>query len=336
MPTRTRVLPALLMGGFLLSLHTPAALAGEQEGLLEEATSYKGTPYVYGGTDPSGFDCSGFLNYVYDSAGVDLPRTMADIYNEADSIEHEEPAAGDLVFFETYQPGASHAGIYKGEGEFIHASSSNGVSVDSIDDPYYWEKRYIGAGKVLEREQAEQNVLAELPEGKFTDVPEDHWAHEAIAKLSREDVLSGYENGEFRPDEKMSRAEAAKVVTAVAGIEAANRPSYPDIESDFWAADAIAGIEEEQLLDIEGDRFEAEKAMTRGEVAQLVARAYDYRDKRAELLFSDMEEDSVMAAEVAGLYAAGHVNGYSENEYRPDQFMTRAEIATLIHSIEFK
>ncbi|SFQ27161.1 peptidoglycan-binding protein [Salibacterium halotolerans] len=110
--------------------------------LVADASEHIGTPYVWGGTSESGFDCSGFLQYVFNENGVELPRTVADIYNEGTSVE--KPKVGDIIFFKTYNDGPSHAGIYTGNDQFIHAGTSTGVTVsDKTDD--YWAKRYIGA-----------------------------------------------------------------------------------------------------------------------------------------------------------------------------------------------
>lgn len=110
--------------------------------MIATAKQYMGTPYVWGGTSPSGFDCSGFLHYVFLQNGVTIPRTVATIYEKGTHVE--SPSRGDLVFFETYKEGPSHAGIYLGNGQFIHASSSKGVTISSMDNPY-WSPRYLGA-----------------------------------------------------------------------------------------------------------------------------------------------------------------------------------------------
>ncbi|MGY4688446.1 C40 family peptidase [Salibacterium sp. K-3] len=110
--------------------------------LVADAAEHIGTPYVWGGTSESGFDCSGFLQYVFQENGVELPRSVSEIYEEGESVE--KPRVGDIVFFTTYKDGPSHAGIYTGNDQFIHAGTSTGVTVsDKTDD--YWEKRYIGA-----------------------------------------------------------------------------------------------------------------------------------------------------------------------------------------------
>ncbi|MBQ7502380.1 C40 family peptidase [bacterium] len=120
----------------------------EAQELLAQAKSYMGVPYVWGGASPSGFDCSGYVQYVYGQVGIDLPRTADVQFNAGDKVDAGEEAPGDMVFFETYAPGASHVGIYLGDGEFIHASSSGCVRISSLEEDYF-KARYLGAKRVL-------------------------------------------------------------------------------------------------------------------------------------------------------------------------------------------
>jgi cell wall-associated NlpC family hydrolase len=117
------------------------------QGLLSTAKSYIGVRYVYGGTTPSGFDCSGYLGYVFKKHGISLPRMTSDIYNVGQKVTNLIP--GDLVFYETYKPGPSHAGIYLGNNQFIHSSSSRGVSISDMNLSY-WKTRYLGAKRVIQ------------------------------------------------------------------------------------------------------------------------------------------------------------------------------------------
>lgn len=115
------------------------------QGIIETAQSLIGTPYVWGGDSPSGFDCSGFINYVYQSRNITIPRTVSDVWNFG--VHVDSPSVGDLVFFETYQPGPSHMGIYLGNNKFIHAGESRGVEISEMSNPY-WENKYIGAKRI--------------------------------------------------------------------------------------------------------------------------------------------------------------------------------------------
>ncbi|MDO6658271.1 peptidoglycan-binding protein [Anaerobacillus sp. 1_MG-2023] len=111
--------------------------------LIADASVYIGVPYVWGGNTPTqGFDCSGFLVYVFNKQGVSLPRTMAQMWNVTTAVS--SPSVGDIVYFTTYKPGASHGGIYIGNNKFIHAGSSTGVTISDMTSSY-WAPRYLGA-----------------------------------------------------------------------------------------------------------------------------------------------------------------------------------------------
>ena len=116
--------------------------------VLRAAYSVIGTPYVFGGTSPYGFDCSGFTQYAFARAGVYLSRTADSQFYNGRRISMKQLRPGDLVFYSTYEPGASHVGIYVGNGSFIHAGTSTGVTVSSAFTGY-WGARYYGACRVL-------------------------------------------------------------------------------------------------------------------------------------------------------------------------------------------
>ena len=116
--------------------------------VVAESMQYLGVPYVFGGTTPSGFDCSGYVRYVFANAGIYLPRTADAQYECGYSVSTAELVPGDLVFFSTYEAGPSHVGIYLGDGNFINAASSSGVSIASLYSSY-WGSCYIGARRVM-------------------------------------------------------------------------------------------------------------------------------------------------------------------------------------------
>lgn len=124
------------------------SVSGNVKEILTYANTFTGVPYKFGGTTPAGFDCSGYIRYVFQKIGFDMPRQADEQYTVGKKVEKSNLQPGDLVFFETYEPGISHSGIYIGDGQFISATSSSGVAVADIDDSY-WGPRYRGAKRVL-------------------------------------------------------------------------------------------------------------------------------------------------------------------------------------------
>lgn len=116
--------------------------------IIATGKQYIGVKYVYGGTTPSGFDCSGFVQYVFAKNGVSLPRVSRDQYHVGTSVSFSNLKAGDLVFFSLAKNGVvDHMGIYVGNGQFINASSSKGVTIYTLGT--YWKSAFVGAKRVL-------------------------------------------------------------------------------------------------------------------------------------------------------------------------------------------
>jgi cell wall-associated NlpC family hydrolase len=116
--------------------------------LVGTALALRGAPYREGGSDPAGFDCSGFTQYVFAQYGVSLPRAVRDQYRSGKSVRPENLEAGDLVFFTTTEPGASHVAIAIGGDEFVHAPSSAGVVRVERLSSSYWAPRFVGARRM--------------------------------------------------------------------------------------------------------------------------------------------------------------------------------------------
>ena len=113
------------------------------------ALSLQGAPYRNGGTDPSGFDCSGFVAYVFAQQGLAVPRTVSELYVAGREISADALEPGDLVFFSTVAPGASHVGIAVSADQFVHAPSSQGaVRVERLSASY-WNSRFVGVRRVF-------------------------------------------------------------------------------------------------------------------------------------------------------------------------------------------
>lgn len=131
----------------IIPVGTQAQASTLAEDIENEARQYLGLPYVWGGTSPSGFDCSGLVQYVFKEYGINLPRTAAEQFRVGTPVEKVNLQKGDLVFFQTYKPGASHVGIYLGNGKMIDSNSS-GLMISDFN-ANYWQSRYLGAKRII-------------------------------------------------------------------------------------------------------------------------------------------------------------------------------------------
>jgi cell wall-associated NlpC family hydrolase len=124
----------------------PAPRAGIGERAARVALQQVGTPYRYGGSSPSGFDCSGLVHYSYANVGKSVPRTTGGLWEELAPVDNRDMRAGDLLFFRISGK-MSHVGLYLGAGRFVHAPSSGKVvSVETLTSDYY-RQAFIRAGR---------------------------------------------------------------------------------------------------------------------------------------------------------------------------------------------
>jgi peptidoglycan DL-endopeptidase CwlO len=125
---------------------TPAAVTGYS--ISATALSLQGAPYRNGGDDPAGFDCSGFVKYVFEQNGLSMPRQVRRQFEVGHAVNPRTLEPGDLVFFTTVAPGASHVGIVIGGDQFVHAPSTSGVVRVEHLGASYWSQRFVGAKRV--------------------------------------------------------------------------------------------------------------------------------------------------------------------------------------------
>ena len=135
--------------------YVPSSASSIGEKVVEEALSHLGTPYAWGGASPKGFDCSGFTMYVYGQFGYSLPHSATSQWNSLSTyVERADLQPGDMVFFcdpsRSNGKACSHAGIYIGDGKFVHASSGSSgkyVRISSLNESYY-NRYYKGAKRI--------------------------------------------------------------------------------------------------------------------------------------------------------------------------------------------
>lgn len=133
-----------------IALAAPPPAVQKELPLVKTAKQYLGVKYTFGGSTPKGFDCSGYVQYVYGKHNKKLPRTADIQYTVGKPVtKTTELKPGDLVFFATGKAKEiNHVGIYIGKNEFINAQTSKGVAIARLDNPY-WKPRYLGAKRVL-------------------------------------------------------------------------------------------------------------------------------------------------------------------------------------------
>ena len=135
-------------------IDTPISQSKEQpnpgEQLADFAQQYVGTPYRWGGASPAGFDCTGFVMWVYSQFGVSMPHNEAGQMASGERVSADDLQPGDvLIFANTYRAGLSHTGIYVGDGQFVHAADErHGVTVSALWDSY-WGPRLVGATRAI-------------------------------------------------------------------------------------------------------------------------------------------------------------------------------------------
>ena len=127
----------------------PGAATATDRGLRASqlAKQQLGTPYVFGGRSPQGFDCSGLVYYVYGQLGVSLPRTAEAQFSRLPKVSREGLQPGDLVFFNGDPGGLMHVGVYIGDDWFVHAPGVGKMVTGARLDNVYWKSHYIGAGR---------------------------------------------------------------------------------------------------------------------------------------------------------------------------------------------
>ena len=118
--------------------------------LAGTALSLRGTPYRNGGADPNGFDCSGFTQFVFSRYGLSLPREVREQYRVGKSVNTQDLAPGDILFFTTTAPGPTHVAIAVGGDQFVHAPSSTGVVRVEHLSSSYWSPRFLGARRLTQ------------------------------------------------------------------------------------------------------------------------------------------------------------------------------------------
>ncbi|WP_181186170.1 C40 family peptidase [Alkalicoccus urumqiensis] len=327
--------------------------------LLTEAEEQLGAPYEFGGTTPEGFDCSGFAGYVFAQFDVILPRSTSEQFYFGESVKKEDLQAGDIVFFQTRGDRVSHSGIYIEDGEFIHASATNGISISSIEDPYYWKERYLGARRVFEesddgirtlgdidqarKRSAEAAVEAEAEELEeevrdwsyssvpyFTDVASEYWAFSSIQAFTEAGILA-VDDKTFYPADGATRGVIAELLTTALELDPAE-PEFDDVDTSHVSSDSIGAVAEAGYMNgIGSGLFEPDRVLTRAELAVVLANLFELDlSPEGNAPFDDLELTHWAYPAVEAMHRDGLIGGYEDGTFRAANDVTRAEAVTML------
>lgn len=243
--------------------------------LTTEAYKYIGIKYKYGGTTTKGFDCSGYVQYVFKKLGLKLSRTTSTQYREGTSVSKKNLQPGDLVFFNTTGRGVSHVGIYLGSNKFIHSGVSRGVQVAGLNDSY-WGPRYLGARRVATFVEQQAPVPTPPPVEEVAPTPPPV---EEQGEVQGDGIdLTVY----------ASRALVAEKVATALGLDTTARETgFDDVAANHPQAGAIAVMHELGIFEGNEGKFNPSSPITRAQMAKVLVNAFDLQQKGSYLTFPD-------------------------------------------------
>ncbi|MFZ4451117.1 S-layer homology domain-containing protein [Salibacterium aidingense] len=168
-----------------------------------------------------------------------------------------------------------------------------------------------------------------VAEAAFEDVDSSHWASEEIQYIADRNMVSGYEDGAFRPNEKVSRGQTAKMLSAALELELDGEADFQDVEEDSAFSPYIAAVAEEGIMTGDGERFEPNEELTRAEMAVVLSRAFDLEGDSQEL-FSDVPSDYWAATSIQRLVDNRITSGHEDGTFGPGETATRAHFSVFL------
>ncbi len=170
----------------------------------------------------------------------------------------------------------------------------------------------------------------------FRDIEEDHWAFDEVNDLVKKGIVSGYEDGTFKPNATLTRAQMAVMLSIALDLELKNRPNpnFTDVYSNFWAYNSIAAVAEEGIITGNDGRFHPSENLTRAQMAVVLRRAFDLIGT-TEHRFRDISQNFWAYEDIQSLAANGITTGYEDNTFRPNVPVTRIQfVAFLARSLK--
>lgn len=328
-----------------------AATTGEN--IVAYAKKFEGTPYLFGGSTPAAFDCSGYILYVFNHFGVKLPRTSESQFKVGTSVSRKDLQAGDLVFFKnTYKAGISHTGIYIGNGDFLSAKNG-GVGVANLDRHPYWAPKYAGAKRITVPPTEPAPVAptppdlkpvvkptmppAALPTPTFRDVAAEHPAYDAIESLTTGKVISGFRDGSFQPETEVTRGQAATMVNRILKLRQFYPLQFEDVPANHAFAKDIAAMSDAGILSgYEDGTFGMYDLLTKTQLAIILDRAFGLTTSASSLQdapYVDVPVTYRAAGAISALKKMDKTSVFQTPTFSIQANATRAEFSAALYSV---
>ncbi|WP_251658220.1 C40 family peptidase [Sporosarcina aquimarina] len=314
--------------------------AASGDSIVAYAKKFEGTPYLFGGSTPAAFDCSGYILYVFKFFGISLPRTSETQFNVGTSVARDNLQAGDLIFFEnTYKPGISHTGIYIGNGNFISAESS-GVKISNLDTNPYWGPKYAGAKRVVgitTTPPTKPVAPTPTPPTSFSDVAAKHPAYEAIETLSTQKIISGFPDGSFQPETQVTRGQAATMINRVLKLRPRFPLTYSDVPATHAFAKDISAMSDAGILSgYEDGSFGMYDPLTKAQLAIILDRAFSMTTTASVLTkppYLDVPVTYRAAEAIGALKKMDKTTVFQTSKFSIAANATRAQFSAALYSV---
>ncbi|WP_040287513.1 C40 family peptidase [Sporosarcina koreensis] len=334
----------------VLPQKSSAAVSGSS--IVAYAKKFEGVPYLFGGSTPDAFDCSGYILYVYKQFGISLPRTSETQYNVGTAVPRSDLRAGDLVFFEnTYKEGISHTGIYIGNGDFLSAKTG-GVGIANLDTHPYWAPKYVGAKRVTgvaapapakpsapapAKPAPVKPAPAPQPSASFSDVAVKHPAFDAIEALTKHEIISGFKDGSFQPDTQVTRGQAATMINRVLKLRPRFPLSYSDVPANHAFAKDISAMSDAGILSgYEDGMFGMYDPLTKAQLAIILDRAFSMSQTASSLTtppYIDVPVTYRAAGAISALKKMDKTSIFQTKEFSIQANATRAQFSAALYSV---
>ena len=262
----------------------------------------------------------------YELAGFIIPeKESASKYNQLLALTDESLEALALKFNEFKETGGSDSSAPSSKPNpkpnsqgSVGSSASIGGGVSYVDPNPAPEVPPVQSGSA------------------FSDVSSSHWALASVEFLKEKQWINGYEDGTFRPDNNITRAEYAKLILTVFGIKEGGQADFSDVSKDAWYAPFVAAAQANGIINGADGNFFPDKNLTRQDAAVIICRILD-KASSEKLSFADSENiaDYAISA-VSYLSELGVINGYGDNTFKPEGYITRAEISKIIYTLNEK